>query len=71
MFALDLAARDMCQLSNAVGCGAAALAAGRCGFPTNSLKNAVLLNTGETLHVALLLSQDGGSETRGYTKLQV
>jgi hypothetical protein len=55
MFALDLANRDLYQLSGSVqGAGS-----GNAGFPYGSWENAALLDTGEKNHVALLLSPDG------------
>lgn len=58
LFALDLANRDFYQLSGVTGSGPGGIG----GMPFDSWENAALLDTGETNHVALLLSPDGGSE---------
>lgn len=57
LFALDLENRDFYQLSGVTGEAAGGLG----GMPFDSWENAALLDTGETEHVALLLSADGGS----------
>ena len=59
LFAIDLANRDSYQLSGAIGDDGAGLG----GMPFDAWENAALLDTGETDHVALLLSPDGGSQT--------
>ena len=61
LMVLDLTNRRMYQLSGKTGNSRAA--GGRGGFPFDSFENAALLDTGETEHVALMLSADGGSET--------
>lgn len=58
LFALDLADRDFYQLSGFTGNGGDGIG----GMPFDSWENAALLDTGETDHVALLLSPDGGSQ---------
>ena len=58
LFALDLANRDFYQLSGATGSATGGIG----GMPYDSWENAALLDTGETNHVALLLSPDGGSK---------
>ena len=58
LFAIDSVARDFYQLSGAVGNAPG----GTGGMPFDSWENAALLDTGETGHVALLLSPDGGSQ---------
>lgn len=57
LFALDGASRDLFQLSGTVG----SAPGGTGGLPFDSWENAALLDTGETTHVALLLSPDGGT----------
>ena len=59
LFALDLLARDLYQLSGVVGAAPGGLG----GIATDSWENAALIDTGETEHVALLLSPDGGTST--------
>jgi hypothetical protein len=58
LFALDSANRDLYQLSGTVG----SAPGGTGGMPFDNWENAALLDTGETSHVALLLSPDGGSQ---------
>ncbi len=58
LFALDLVERDFYLLSGVSGSASVALG----GMPFDSWENAALVDTGETDHVALLLSPDGGSE---------
>ena len=58
LFALDLANRDFYQLSGVTGSASGGLG----GMPADSWENAALVDTGETDHVALLLSPDGGSQ---------
>ena len=58
LFALDLSNRDLYQLSGVAGSAAGGIG----GIPFDSWENAALLDTGETDHVALLLSPDGGSQ---------
>jgi hypothetical protein len=58
LFALDSANRDLYQLSGVVG----SAPGGRGGMSFDAWENAALLDTGETNHVALLLSPDGGSQ---------
>ena len=57
LFALDLANRDLYQLSGVTGDAGGGVA----GMPFDSWENAALVDTGETEHVALLLSPDGGT----------
>lgn len=54
LFAIDLTNRDLYQLS-----GVAGPAEG--GMPFDAFENAALIDTGETGHIALLLSPDGGT----------
>jgi hypothetical protein len=58
LFAIDLQARDFYLLSGVAGGAPGGLP----GMPHDSWENAALLDTGETEHVALLLSPDGGSQ---------
>jgi hypothetical protein len=58
LFALDLANRDFYQLSGTVGSAPGGIG----GMPFDPWENAALIDTGETSHVALLLSPDGGSQ---------
>jgi hypothetical protein len=60
LFALDLTNRDFYQVSGVAG---AAPGGGIGGMPFDPWENAALLDTGETNHVALLLSPDGGTQT--------
>lgn len=57
LFALDSVNRDLYQLSGTVG----SAPGGTGGLPFDSWENAALLDTGDTTHVALLLSPDGGT----------
>ena len=57
LFAIDSANRDLYQLSGTAGSDAGGIG----GMPFDSWENAALLDTGETGHVALLLSPDGGT----------
>jgi hypothetical protein len=57
LFATDLTNRDMYQLSGVTGSASGGIG----GMPSDSFENAALLDTGDTTHVALLLSPDGGS----------
>ncbi len=59
LFALDLDNRDFYQLSGTAGNASGGLG----GMPFDAYENAALLDTGETEHVALLLSPDGGSQS--------
>lgn len=58
LFALDAANRDFYQLSGVVGSASGGIG----GMPFDPWENAALLDTGDTSHVALLLSPDGGSQ---------
>ncbi len=58
LFALDLDTRDFYQLSGTTGSASGGLG----GMPFDAFENAALLDTGESDHVALLLSPDGGSQ---------
>lgn len=58
LFALDVANRDLYQLSGVVGSASGGIG----GMPYDPWENAALLDTGETNHVALLLSPDGGTQ---------
>ena len=55
---LDSVTRDLYQLSGVVG----SAPGGTGGMPYDSWENAALLDTGETGHVALLLSPDGDTQ---------
>lgn len=57
LFAMDSVNLDLYQLSGTVG----SAPGGTGGMPFDSWENGALLDTGETGHVALLLSADGGS----------
>jgi len=59
LFAIDSVERDFYQLSGVSGFAPGGLG----GMPFDSYENAALLDTGETSHVALLLSPDGGTQT--------
>jgi hypothetical protein len=66
LFALDVANRSFYQLSGVVGHAPAPpspLVPGVGGMPYDPWENAALLDTGDTTHVALLLSPDGGTQT--------
>ena len=67
MMAVDLNNHQMYQLSNAV----VASPGGNGGFPADSWENAALIDTGETAHVALLLSPDIGSGSGASMKLYI
>ncbi len=58
LFAVDLANRDFYRLSGVAGTAPGGIG----GMPADSWENAALLDTGETDHVALLLSPDGGTQ---------
>jgi hypothetical protein len=58
LFAIDLANRDFYQLSGVSGSASGGIG----GMPFDPWENAALLDTGETNHVALLLSPDGGTQ---------
>lgn len=58
LFALDIDNRDFYQLSGVAGSASGGLG----GMPFDSWENAALVDTGETDHVALLLSPDGGTQ---------
>ena len=55
---MDIDNRDFYQLSDVVGSAPGGIG----GMPRDSWENAALIDTGETDHVALLLSPDGGTE---------
>lgn len=59
LFVLDNVGRDFYQLSGTVG----SAPGGTGGMPFDYYENAALIDTGETGHVALLLSPDGGTNT--------
>jgi len=59
LMALDTNMGDLYQLSGNVG----AASGGIPGMPFDPWENAALLDTGETDHVAMILSPDGGSRT--------
>jgi len=61
LFVLESATRDFYQLSGVVG-NASVNLGGIGGMPFDSWENAALLDTGETQHVALVLSPDGGTQ---------
>jgi hypothetical protein len=58
LFALDSVNRDFYRLSGVTGSATGGIG----GMPADSWENAALLDTGETNHVALLLSPDGGTQ---------
>lgn len=57
LFGIDLANRDFYELSGVSGSAPGGLG----GMPFDPWENAALLDTGETDHIALLLSPDGGT----------
>lgn len=57
LFALDLANRDFYRLSGVTGSASGGVG----GMPFDSFENAALLDSGDTNHVAILLSPDGGT----------
>lgn len=59
LFVIDSVERDLYQLSGTAGSAPGGVG----GIPFDSYENAALIDTGETDHVALLLSPDGGSQT--------
>jgi cysteine-rich repeat protein len=59
LFAIDSANRDFYLLSGTAGSAPGGVG----GIPFDSFENVALLDTGETSHVALLLSPDGGTST--------
>ena len=59
LMALDSVGRDLYQLSGVTG----SAPGGSGGMSFDSWENAALIDTGETDHVALLLSPDGGSSS--------
>lgn len=61
LFVLESATRDLYQLSGVVG-DASGILGGIGGMPYDSWENAALLDTGETQHIALVLSPDGGTQ---------
>lgn len=62
LFANDVTNRDLYQLSGVPG-SATSLNGGLAGIPTDSWENAALIDTGDTTHVAMLMSADGGTNT--------
>lgn len=58
LFALDSANRDFYQLSGVAGSAPDGIG----GMSYDSWENAALIDTGETEHVAIVLSPDGGSQ---------
>lgn len=58
LFALDLANRDFYRLSGVSGSASGGIG----GMPFDPWENAALIDTGETNHVAVLLSPDGGTQ---------
>jgi hypothetical protein len=58
LFAIDSANRDLYQLSGTVGSASGGIG----GLSFDAFENAALLDTGETSHVSLLLSPDGGTQ---------
>ncbi len=58
LFAIDSVNRDFYDLSASTG----SASGGFGGMPSDNWENAALLDTGETNHVALMLSLDGGSQ---------
>jgi hypothetical protein len=61
LFVLETATRDLYQLSGVTG-NASGVLGGIGGMPFDAWENAALLDTGETQHVALVLSPDGGTQ---------
>ncbi len=59
LFAIDSVNRDLYQLSGTAGSAPGGVG----GIPFDSYENVALMDTGETDHVALLLSPDGGTQT--------
>lgn len=57
LFALDINSNDFYRLSGVIGSGPGGLG----GMPADAWENVALIDTGETDHVALLLSPDGGT----------
>lgn len=57
LVAIDLANRDLYQISGVAGNAVGGIG----GMPFDSWENAALVDTGETGHVAILLSPDGGT----------
>ena len=58
LFAIDLVNRDMYQISGVTGNASGGIG----GMPSGPWENAALIDTGETGHVAILLSPDGGTQ---------
>ncbi len=58
LFALDSVNRDLYQLTNVTGNAPGGIG----GMPADSWENNALIDTGETNHIALMLSPDGGTE---------
>lgn len=61
LFALKAGSRDLFQVSGITG--HVKNGSGIGGMPFDSFENAALIDTGETKHVALMLSSDGGAKT--------
>jgi hypothetical protein len=61
LFALKAATRDLYQVSGITG--HVQDGSGTGGMPFDSFENAALIDTGDTQHIALMLSADGGTET--------
>jgi hypothetical protein len=64
LFVLDSSTRDLYQLSGFSGSSGGS---GNGGMPFNKWENAALIDTGETEHIVLLLSPDGGLSTQFLT----
>ena len=62
LMVLNSSDRTLYQLSGLVGSSSTTSNAGIGGMPYDPWENAALVDTGETSHVALLLSPDGGSQ---------
>ena len=58
LYAIDSLNRDFYEISSTGGGPGA-----RAGIPEDSYENVALIDTGETAHIALLLSPDGGTQT--------
>ena len=58
LFALDSVNRDLYQLSRVTGNAPSGIG----GMPADSWENNALIDTGETNHIALMLSPDGGTQ---------
>ncbi len=62
LFALDINNADLYTTSGYTGYDGRGVDENNSGMPTDSWENAALVDTGETDHVALILSPDGGTQ---------